>query len=332
LHVIRIRSLAHCHVLNDKGVKTRNGTNWHDATVGAILHNVMYKGVLRSGDTYSEPFEELQIIDSYIFDQVQKLMNERVNEKDDVRTAPRNTSGQSLLSGNVFCGHCGGRLVLTTNGKVVKLANGETKGVKRIRYVCYNKTRRRQECDGQTGYTMHLLDDAVTEILHQIFDRMNAADDNMIIGGIYDRHMTELRGDIKRIKAENTKANTEYESLKAEVVKAVQGKSQMPMDVLSELVNESREKVLSTSEHLADLTAELEQGNARAGEMKAELRQIRSWSEIFDDSTIEVKKMIANYIIKRINVYKEYKLDIELNVNIQQYLNGLENCIAKEIA
>jgi len=28
--------------LNDKGIKTRNGTNWHDASVGAILHNVMY--------------------------------------------------------------------------------------------------------------------------------------------------------------------------------------------------------------------------------------------------------------------------------------------------
>ena len=141
--------------LNDKGIKTRNGANWHESSVGAILKNITYKGVLRSGTTFSEPFKELQIIDPYTFDLAQKLIEERVNEKKEERVTPLNTSGQSLLSGNVFCGHCGGRLVLTTNGKVVKLANGETKGVKRIRYICYNKTRRRLDCDGQTGYTMH---------------------------------------------------------------------------------------------------------------------------------------------------------------------------------
>ena len=311
--------------LNDKSIKTRNGTNWHDASVGAILHNVMYKGILRSGSTYSDPFQELQIIDPSTFDLAQKLMAERTNEKNQERTAPLNTAGQSLLSGNVFCGHCGGRLVLTTNGKVVKLANGERKGVKRIRYVCYNKTRRRLDCDGQTGYTMHILDDAVTQVLHQIFDRMSSASDNVILGSTEDRRMAELRTEVKRAKAESSKATTEYESIKAEMVKVVLGKSNMPKDVLTEVVNECRDKVIATSERLTALTTELERGNARVSEMKSELSRIRTWSEIFDDSDMEVKKMIANYIIKRVNVFKGYKLDIELNLNVQQFLNGLDS-------
>jgi site-specific DNA recombinase len=311
--------------LNDKGIKTRSGANWHESSVGAILKNITYKGVLRSGTTFSEPFKELQIIDPYTFDLAQELIEERINEKKEERTTPLNTSGQSLLSGNVFCGHCGGRLVLTTNGKVVKLTNGETKGVKRIRYICYNKTRRRLECDGQTGYTMHLLDDAVTQVLHQIFNRMSVVPDNIIVGNAQDRHMSELRTEIKRVKAENTKANTEYESLKAEVVKAVQGKSKMPVDVLSELVNESRDKVLATSERLTALMAEIERVNEKALGMKNELSRIRTWSEIFDESNMEVKKMITSYIIKRVNVSKDYKLDIELNLDIQQFLNGIDS-------
>lgn len=311
--------------LNDKGIKTRNGANWHESSVGAILKNVTYKGILRSGATFSDPFKELQIIDPYTFDLAQKLMEERINEKKEERTAPLNTSGQSLLSGNIFCGHCGGRLVLTTNGKVVKLANGERKGVKRIRYICYNKTRRRHDCDGQTGYTMHLLDDAVTQVLHQIFDRMSAIPDNMIVGNAQDRHAAELRAEIKRVKAENTKVNTEYESLKAEVVKAVQGKSKMPVDVLSELVNERRDKVLVTSERLARLMAELERSNEKIAEMKIELSRIRTWSEIFDESDMEVKKMVTSHIIKRVNVFKDYKLDIVLNLDIQQFLNGIDS-------
>ena len=89
-------------------------------------------------------------------------MAERVNEYNEQRTLPRNTSGQSLLSGNVFCGHCGGRLTLTTNGTVRKHSDGTKVDRRRIRYVCYNKTRHRLDCGGQTGYTMHILDSVVT--------------------------------------------------------------------------------------------------------------------------------------------------------------------------
>lgn len=172
---------------------------------------------------------------------------------------------------------------------------------------------------------MHLLDDAVTQVLHQIFDRMSVVPDNMIVGSAQDHQMAELRSEIKRMKAESTKANTEYESLKSEIIKVVQGKSKMPVDVLSELVNESRDKVLATSERLTVLMAELERGNEKAAEMKNELSRIRTWSEIFDESNMEVKKMITSYIIKRVNVFKDYKLDIELNLDIQQFLNGIDS-------
>ena len=52
----------------------------------------MYTGVLRSGDTYSEVFEDLQIIPIANFELAQKLMEERVNEYNEKRTMPRNTS------------------------------------------------------------------------------------------------------------------------------------------------------------------------------------------------------------------------------------------------
>lgn len=37
------------HFLNDHGIRNRKGENWHDATIGSILHNPLYKGILRSG-------------------------------------------------------------------------------------------------------------------------------------------------------------------------------------------------------------------------------------------------------------------------------------------
>ena len=302
--------------LNDHGIKNRKGQNWHDASVGGILHNPLYKGILRSGETYAGPFDELQIIAPDHFDLAQKLMLERTNERKEHRTVPLNTTGQSLL--------CGGRLVLTTNGKTVRRADGTAVYKKRIRYVCYNKTRRRQECTGQTGYTMHIVDGIVTEVLHQVFNKMQGASGDMIVGSAVQKQMAMIRSELQRARAENTKANKEYESLKAEVLKAIQGKSALPQDVLSEMLEDARQKVLSSSERITELTAELNDGNSKIEEMKAEFNQIVSWSKIFDDSPMEVKKMICGYIIKKVSVCKDYDIKIEFNINVEQFLNGID--------
>ena len=313
------------HFLNDHGIRNRKGETWHDATVGAILHNPLYMGILRSGETYSEPFEELQIIKPELFQMAQSLMSERTNANKEYRTMPLNTTGQSLLSGNVYCGHCGGRLTLTTNGKVYRQADGTPVKKKRIRYVCYNKTRHRAECDGQTGYTMHILDSVIETILHQVFDKMKCTSSDMIISGACQKQMTLLRSDLQRVKAENTKANKEYESLKAEVLKAVQGKSALPMEVLNEVLSETRQKVLDASHRMTELTMELENESAKVEQMEAEFNRIATWSEIFDSSDIATKKMICGYIIKRVTVYRDYQISVDFNINVEQFLNGIDS-------
>jgi site-specific DNA recombinase len=311
--------------LNEQGIKNRKGQNWHDASIGGILHNPMYKGILRSGETYSKPFKELQIIKPELFDMAQRLMLERSNERKEHRTVPLNTTGQSLLSGNVFCGHCGGRLVLTTNGTVTRKADGTTIQRKRIRYVCYNKTRRRQECSGQTGYTMHILDDMITEILHQVFDKMKAVSGEQVVGLTLQQQMNELQADLSKAKSENVKANKEYEALKSELLKTIQGKSELPKDVLSEMLEEARNKVLESSKRVTDLTLQLEQKNGIIADMQAEYDRIASWSEIFDQSDMAVKKMICSYIIERVVVHRGYELEVKFNINVEQFLNGIDS-------
>lgn len=311
--------------LNEHGIRNRKGQNWHDASVGNILHNPIYKGILRSGETEAGPFEELQIIKPDAYDLAQRLMLERTNEYKERRTMPLNTRGQSLLSGNVFCGHCGGRLVLTTNGKTTRLADGTPVHTKRIRYICYNKTRRRQECTGQTGYTMHILDGMITDILHQVFDKMRGASKEAILGSAVQRQMDMLKADLQRAKSENTKANREYESLKGELLKSIQGKSELPQDVLSEMLEETRHRVIYTSEKVSTLSAEMESSNLRVAEMQAEFDRILSWSQIFDKSDMATKKMVCGYLIKRVTVYKDYHIDVEFNMTIEQFLQGIDS-------
>lgn len=312
------------NLLTSMGIYTRKGTAWHEATIGHILHSVLYMGILKSGSTLSDVFPELQIISAEVFEMAQKLMDERINEKKETRTMPLNTTGQSLLSGNVFCGHCRGRLTLTTNGTVRTNANGCKVAKKRVRYVCYNKTRHRLDCDGQTGYTMHILDGIVVDVLHMIFNKMGETTEDEIVARVLSNSTLDIKDRLARARDAFTKATKEYESLKAEVVKAVQGKSAFSMDILSELVENAKAKMLEASDRLNSITSEMESDEKRINKIRSDYKDLLRWAEIFDNSDISIKKMIAGYIIKRVYVYRDYKLHIEFNMSLEQFLGGLK--------
>jgi hypothetical protein len=292
--------------------------------VGHILHNITYMGVLRSGESRSEVFPNLQIIYPDTFELAQKLMAERINEYNDKRTMPRNTSGQSLLSGNVFCGHCGGRLTLTSNSTARLNADGERVTRRRIRYVCYNKTRHRAECDGPTGYTMHILDGMVTEVLHQIFDKMKAVDEAEIVSRTQMNVATNLKEQLAIAKREFAQAAKEYEAVKAKLMAVIQGESSLPENMLSEMADEAGRKMMSASEKVSAFNTQIEKDNSRIDEIRRDYKNILKWSEIFDSSDMAVKKMVAGYLIKKVYVYSDYRLHIEFNINFAQFELGLE--------
>ena len=312
------------NLISSQGIQTRTGGNWHEATVGHILHNITYMGVLRRGESQSEVFPEVQIIDPATFELAQKLMTERVNEFNEQRTLPRNTSGQSMLSGNVFCGHCGGRLTLTTNGTVRKNADGVQVARRRIRYVCYNKTRHRIECNGQTGYTMHILDGMVTEVLHQIFDRMKAVREDEIVSRTQMNVTADVKNQLTAAKREFTRATREYDAVKSKLMAIIRGESNLPGSVISEMAEDAKKKMMAASEKVSALNAEMEQSNSRTNEIRRDYQSIMKWSEIFDSSDVAVKKMVAGYLIKKISVYSGYRLHIEFNINFAQFELGLE--------
>ena len=312
------------NMISGQGIKTRTGSNWHEATVGHILHNVAYTGVLRSGESQSEIFEELQIVDPDTFTLAQKLMAERVNEYNEQRTMPKNISGQAMLSGNIFCGHCGGRLTLTTNGTVRHNLKGGTVFRRRMRYVCYNKTRHRVDCDGQTGYTTHILDGLVTRVLHQIFDKMKSIREDEIVSRTQMNVEASVKEQLAAARREFAKATKEYEAVKSKLYDVIRGKSTLPESVLTEMADEAKEKMLAASEKVSELSSEAEKNSSRAEEIRKDYQRILKWSELFDDSNMATKKMVAGYLIKRIDVYTDYRLHIEFNINFAQFELGLE--------
>ena len=55
----------------------------------------------------------------------------------------------------------------------------------RIRYVCYGKTRKQTDCDGPTGYTMHILDGIIDKLVHNIFEQIKGVPKSELISSRY---------------------------------------------------------------------------------------------------------------------------------------------------
>lgn len=120
---------------------------------------------------------DLQIVPQEQFENAQRIRNERSvrSTAEAENRLPLNIHGKSLLAGNAYCGHCGAKLELTSSRKWRKMADGSLDDTLRIRYTCYGKLRKQTNCTGQTGYTVHILDEIIDKAVRQIFSKMRVS-------------------------------------------------------------------------------------------------------------------------------------------------------------
>lgn len=233
-------------------------------------------------------------------------------------------SCNSLLAGNVFCGHCGSRLSLTTNGKAYPCKDDPSRIVKRVRYICYGKTRKQTECDGQTGYTAHTLDGIIDKVVRQIFDRMKAIPKSEVVNIRYKEKMEERKSLLQSVRGEYAKAAADLETLKGEVLKSIRGESTFSKELLGSLIAEAEAKCADLQKSMEGAQAAYDEGKAVLATLNAQYDDIISWSEMYDTASMEAKKMIVSCLIKRVDVYRDYKLHIDFNIDFNQFSGGLD--------
>ena len=310
--------------LNNIGYRARTGKMWHHASIRGIICNLTYTGVLRSGESRSQTLPHLQIIEQELFEAAQHIRTSRANSAEQERRVPLNTRGQSLLAGNVFCGHCGSRLALTTNGKAYPCKEDAHRIVKRVRYICYGKTRKQTECDGQTGYTAHILDGIIDKVVRQIFERMKAIPKSEIVNIRYREKMEERKALLKSAKSDYAKAAAELDTLRAEVIKSLRGESAFPQDLLSSLISDCETKCLEVQHTMEAAQAAYDEGQAMLDALNAQYDDIISWADMYDSASMEAKKMIVSCLIRRVEVYRDYRLHIDFNIDFEQFSAGLD--------
>ncbi len=166
---------------------------------------------IRKADATSERIPELQIIDQDTFDAAQQLMAARATHHADT---PLNMKGQSLLVGNIFCGHCGNRLTLTTSGRKAIQKDGTVRREIRCRYQCHYNLRHPGECDGQSGYGVTKLDGIVEKIIRHQFAQIKMASQDDVIAQQHEKAVELARQELESRTADMETEQQEYDKLK----------------------------------------------------------------------------------------------------------------------
>lgn len=305
-----------CRYLAEQGITNRKGRNIPTTSINRIIKNPIYTGVIRNGDSQSEMLPELQIIDAETYERAQQMMEKRVTHHDDV---PLNTKGRSLLVGNVYCGHCGGRLTLTTSGRKRVRKDGTITRETRARYQCHYNVRHPGECDGQSGYGVEKLDKLVDQIIRIQLGRIQNSPSQELIEKQQAKEVELVRSRLNLLNEQYRQKQREYQDLRAETIKVIQGTSRLNADLLNSLVSETTEQIKQLGVQIQTTTAELEETVQTASQVLREYDQLISWAEMYDHCTFEAKKMIVAKFVKAVRVRRDYEIDIEFNVSFEEF-------------
>lgn len=305
-----------CRYLTEQGIRNKKGRNIATTSINRIIKNAIYTGVIHNGDSQSEVIPELQIIDQETFDRAQVIMAQRVRHHNDV---PLNTKGRSLLVGKVYFGHCGGKLTLTTYGRKRVRADGTVHRETRARYQCHYNIRHPGECDGQSGYGLDKLDRLIDQIIHIQFERIRKAPPQALIDRETQRETTLAKAQLNMLMEQHRQKEREYQDLRAETIKVVQGTSHLNADLLNSLVEETKSQIAELEQQIQREKNALQALSNNAETVRQEYAQLVSWADMYDNCTLEAKKMIVAQFVKSISVKRDYEIDITFNVSFAEF-------------
>ena len=304
----------------------------------------MYQGILRSGETKSEIFPELQIISPEQFTRVERGRKQRsaaYEEKcaaawgkepllfdgEDTshpsRMVPRRNVGRTLLSGNVYCGHCGGRIFASTARKSHHPTSKEV--VERIPiYKCYNRSQHKAICDGPSTYRAQKVDQVVESILMGIFERAKGINEEEFVKQQVRCTAVQYQQALKQAKSDYGKYTKELSKWEGLMLDSIEGTCVFSPEQIKSRMDKVQQSMDTLAEQIEKLQLKATEAEETAKEILAQHQRLLSWADMFSTATPEEKKMVASYVMKAVTLTRDYGIQIEFNISEAQYLGGMD--------
>jgi len=315
--------------INSMGVRTHNGSDFQVNTINRILRNKLYCGYYVAGESISPKIDRLVIIEEKMFDAVQEILDQRMVKNEEKRHISRTAKGNFLLGGNIFCGHCGGRLVSSYTDEKFSRVDGTVGRGMYFRYSCYHRTRKLNDCDGQSVYSAKRIEEMVTMVVVRYLERIKQTPRDKALEIRYQKEISIYKDVRREISDKRDKLKRRLEELTAEVGKSLTGESVFPTEVLAMSINTTQTEIKEAEKFLEENENAMDIQKSMIDKIDFYYDQFVSWAYEFENAPLQQKKMIICQLIKSIKVKKGYNIEIEFNASYRQFF-GEDEC-SKEV-
>ena len=119
------------------------------------------------------------------------------------------------------------------------------------------------------------------------------------------------------IPAANADTNTQYL-----VINGYPVVFSFSKETLAEMITAQEEKLRELDALYESSYAETEKTAELMDNVSKLYEELISFSDLYDSASFEAKKMIVNQLIRRVDVYRGYQLNITFNFDLTPYIEG----------
>ena len=106
-------------------------------------------------------------------------------------------------------------------------------------------------------------------------------------------------------------------------MKALTGESQLDLSVVNGMLLKLRAQLDKDSAAVEEARAKVEADEKNRKATEAQIGQLLTWAEKYDEASYEAKHLIIAALVDRVEVYKDRQVKIIFKVSAEQYLGKI---------
>lgn len=314
-------SYALADMLNCRGLRTHSGAKFTSNHILRIIRHEGYTGYIITRSVRSQHIPELQIIDSELFKEANKMADLRCSANAEARKVAHKAANGTLLAGIVYCAHCGAKMSGFMHKDRYKLHDGTVVEALKPKYNCFQRAQHLRKCDGQAIYLADRVDAIVLEIARELFNHIQRSPKDRLLEQKIRQEYKEKRQQKRILEKKVKDCEHALERYENEVLKCLDGQSSFTEGMLARLIAKAESELkIARREYAAAISAENDEQEA-AQKIKACYRQFCGWAEEFEMASLPRKRVILGQLFEKIEVGKGYEVTAHVNMSYQQFIN-----------